>query len=333
MYTFLANFLGYMDRQGIPYTQDIDGDYDILFVNSWAVPYSNIKRLKRSRPQLRVVQRVDGSGRDYGRFDDADDRQARVNMLADLTVFQSRYCRFSASQKYKVIQQDGPVIYNPVDLEVFTPEGPTKAVEGEIKVCVASFSTNRMKGTWKVESLARSNPDITFVLCGRFPQLPDLANIKMVGYLGRDEIAATMRSCDVFLHLAENDPCPNVVIEALASGLPVIYRDSGGTPELVGEGGLSATDDTFREALVHVIDRREELSNAARSRAVEHFSPDRIFPKYLTAIAEAKRRPLPSPVDFVRARMRGYPVAPRPTALLRRLSPRHIAGKFVAKLR
>ncbi|MCH9015950.1 MAG: hypothetical protein IH877_09730, partial [Gemmatimonadetes bacterium] len=93
MYTFLGNLLSYMERHDIPHTQDITDEYDVLFVNSWAVPYNVIARQKRDRQALRVVQRVDGSARDYGRYDDADARQARVNTLADLTVFQSAYSR------------------------------------------------------------------------------------------------------------------------------------------------------------------------------------------------------------------------------------------------
>ena len=36
-----------------------------------------------------------------------------------------------------------------------------------------------------------------------------------------------------------NDPCSNALLEALASGLPVVFRASGGHPELVGDAGIS----------------------------------------------------------------------------------------------
>ena len=44
-----------------------------------------------------------------------------------------------------------------------------------------------------------------------------------------------MRRADLLLHTKYNDPCPTVVLEAMASGLPVVYSASGGVPELVGE--------------------------------------------------------------------------------------------------
>jgi glycosyltransferase involved in cell wall biosynthesis len=42
----------------------------------------------------------------------------------------------------------------------------------------------------------------------------------------------------VYLAASLDDPCSNALLEALATGLPALYRQSGGHPELVGEGGI-----------------------------------------------------------------------------------------------
>ena len=333
MYSFLDNCRRWLDSRSIWHTDDPQAEYDILLVNSFMVPYALIAGVKRHRPNVRVVQRVDGSARDYGRFDDADCRQARVNMLADLTIFQSEYSKYSVTKKFKVIQQDGTIIYNPVDTQTFRPHGLKRSIEGRIKVCNASFSTNPKKGSRRIARLARQNPDVTFVLCGHYPQLPDLANIQLLGYLDRPEIAAAMRSCDLFLHLAENDPCPNVVLEAMASGLPVLYKKSGGTPELVRDCGLPVTSNNFRQQLGAVLERRDELSRASRERAVKHFSPDHIFPQYLKAMTQTTRRPLPSRWDFILARLRGYPVLPHQPRQLLLCAQRWLLRRFLARVR
>jgi glycosyltransferase involved in cell wall biosynthesis len=89
-----------------------------------------------------------------------------------------------------------------------------------------------------------------------------------------------MRRADILLHTKYNDPCPTVVLEALASGLPVVYSASGGLPELVAADagvGIPAPLDWERDyppapqelagAALSLIDRLPEHAEAARAAA------------------------------------------------------------------
>ena len=82
-----------------------------------------------------------------------------------------------------------------------------------------------------------------------------------------------------------NDPCPTVVLEALASGVPVVYPRSGGVPELVGDDagiGVPHPDGFERdeppdphalaEAVTSVVADLPAYRAAARARAVDRFS-------------------------------------------------------------
>jgi glycosyltransferase involved in cell wall biosynthesis len=312
MYTFIGNLTRWLDRQNWPYTADLQDDFDLLFVNSWVVAPGVVRREKRSRPRIRVAHRIDGAATDYGSNPASDGVQARVNLLADVTIFQSRYSRYSTREKFRVVAHDGPVIYNPVDIVTFAPDGPrTELPAGRPLVGCASWSVNRGKGTWQIEQLAARHPDVVFVLCGRFDAVGERPNVIRLGHLSRDRIAEAFRSCDVFLNLSENDPCPNVVLEALASGLPVLYRDSGGVPELVGECGLPVDVETFGAALARIHGDRARLASMARKRAVSHFAPDTIFPQYMQALCAAERLPEPSRFAYLRLAGAGYPVMPR----------------------
>jgi glycosyltransferase involved in cell wall biosynthesis len=308
---FLELFRNYLEENGIPWTDDWEDDFDILFANSWHVPYENILAAKRRRPSLRVIHRVDGSARNYGRYDDSDCRQARVNLVADATVFQSEYCRYSTREKFKVIRHDGPIIHNAVDLQTFSPIGERDSSK-EIKICNASWSTNPRKGTWQIGELARRNPSATFVLCGRYIEVPNQSNVCYLGHLGYVELARTMRSCDAFLDLSENECCPNVVLQALASGLPVLHKRSGALPEITGSAGIPLDDDlgNFSAALRSVTEMLEPLKARARHRAETEFAPDLIFPRYLELIENCSRLPLPTQGLVLRAAIQGYPVLP-----------------------
>lgn len=287
----MMNFIVYLREQGIEVTYDLADRYDVIFTNHWSVPYTTMLRGLRRNIDLRLVHRIDGSAQDYGRDPRADVSQRAVNVLADATLFQSRYAHYATREKFPAIVQDGPVVYNPVDTALFTPHGPEcSALEGftyENRVCAATWSTNPKKGAASIYAVARANPDIGFVLCGNYQDAPALPNIRCLGVLGRTELASAMRSCTVFLTFSENEACPNVVLEALASALPVLYIDSGGTQEVVEECGYPVEAQSFRATLDCMLARRAELASMARKRAKREFSPDKAFSRYLQLIEDA----------------------------------------------
>ena len=55
------------------------------------------------------------------------------------------------------------------------------------------------------------------------------------GPYSQDEAPAIYHQADAYMMLKHQDPCPNTVIEAMSCGLPVLYSDTGGVAELVGE--------------------------------------------------------------------------------------------------
>ncbi len=288
MYTFLSYFANYLKKHNIFFTRNLFSRYNILFVNSFMTPYYKIRIAKLLNPNLCIVQRVDGSAQDYGRGLSWDHLQGKVNEIADLTVFQSQYGRYATREKFKVIFQDGPVIQNAVDTVLFAPHQDNLSVSQKAKIAYVSFSTNPKKGVDLIFQIARKNQDLDFVLIGRFKNQPDLKNILFTGHLSRQEVARTLDKCHFFLFLSQNETCPNVVLEAMASGLPALYLNSGGTEELVGDTGLAITVESFRENFEKIRPHWKKWASRSRARAEKHFAVDKIIPQYLTAILKAK---------------------------------------------
>lgn len=84
---------------------------------------------------------------------------------------------------------------------------------------------------------------------------------------------------------------PNHVLEALASGLPVLYDDSGAMREVIGECGLPVTIENFLNQYVKISGQLRPYSQRARQRAELLFSPSKIFPKYMEFINMARNAP------------------------------------------
>lgn len=288
---FLRQFRAYLDRHGIRWTQRVRDRAPVLFCNSWQTPPRTMLLAALLRPDVTIVHRVDGAAQDYGRTDGIDRRLARVNRLADITIFQSRYARWATREQWGVITHDGPVISNPVDLTRFSPDGeraPLASWPGP-RLAVVNWSTNRLKGWPEVYAAAWRQPGVQFVLCGRFPEPPMLPNLVVAGVLEPDALAAHLRACDALLTFAQHEACPNHVLEAMACGLPVLHLNSGAMREVVAGPALEIDGPDLKAALDLL--QAGQRAHAAQSRKVaerEH-APEVIFPQYLMVMNRGRR--------------------------------------------
>jgi glycosyltransferase involved in cell wall biosynthesis len=117
--------------------------------------------------------------------------------------------------------------------------------------------------------------------------LPDAC---FTGYLRGRELAAAYASADIFVFPSTTDTFGNVIIEAQASGVPVVVSDSGGPKELVEDNtnGLVTkshdVDDFTRAIRALVLDSalRQRMGSRARESVVNRTWPS-AFRKFWAA--------------------------------------------------
>ncbi len=105
----------------------------------------------------------------------------------------------------------------------------------------------------------------------------------------RDDVSALMRAMDIFVLPSHNEGISNTILEAMATGLPVVATNVGGNPELVvgKETGflISATsqNELIRALETYIRDKnlRTAHGNAGRNRVEQHFSLARMVERYL----------------------------------------------------
>jgi glycosyltransferase involved in cell wall biosynthesis len=118
------------------------------------------------------------------------------------------------------------------------------------------------------------------------------------GYHAPSEVPAVYREHDVFVLASSFDNFPNAVLEAMASGLPVVAVRGGGVPSQVVDGvtGILVPDgdgDAFRAAIERLDSDRalaRAMGRAGRERVVREFSWERCFDE----LAELLHTHLPS---------------------------------------
>ncbi len=248
--------------------------------NSFNFDFARLRRFARSDAVM--VHRVDGPIGVYRGFDDGTDgRIAAINgSLAHATVLQSRYS-LEKHLELGLELRNPEVIPNAVDPAIFHPPERHEPLDGrKVRLVAASWSDNRRKGAetleWLDRNLDRTRYELTFV--GRAPVRFEQARV--VGPVGSGDVAELFRSHDVYIAPSRDDPCSNALLEALACGLPAAFLESGGHPELVGEGGLPFRDD---EELPDVLDRLVEEIDVRRA-AISTPSISDVADRYLALL-------------------------------------------------
>ena len=112
------------------------------------------------------------------------------------------------------------------------------------------------------------------------------------------DVPSLLRAFDVFALPSKAEGTSMSVLEAMASGVPVVASAVGGTPALLDDGGcgvLVPPNDTtaLSTALTSLLgdaERRHRLAAAARARAVDVYAEERVVERYAALYDEAVGR-------------------------------------------
>lgn len=119
------------------------------------------------------------------------------------------------------------------------------------------------------------------------------SNVAFAGYESGHALAQHFREADIFcLPATYNDPFPLAILEAMASGLPVVASDAGGIPEIFTEGGgiLVPPNDAITladtlERLVRSPDERRSISEDGLRSFLRRFTWSSIIRSYQSILA------------------------------------------------
>lgn len=195
-------------------------------------------------PGSRMVHRLDGIWFKPQEF-------AHKNELIKWTYRHSNHVIFQSNFDKKMVEnywgekESSSVIHNGIDLEKVevTVDQIKNLRESFDRIFVSSASWHRQKrlkeNTDLFLKIAGDDTRACFVVLGRNPDY--VVSHPRIFYTGEVDHSVCLQIYNVaswMIHLAWLDHCPNVVVEALSQGCPVVCSSSGGTKEIVGNNGI-----------------------------------------------------------------------------------------------
>ena len=241
----------------------------VILANS--VTFKGREQLLQTRKQaqrLSFVHRIDGpyyvaryarSLDTIGAIPSEDTQTVKMNQkYACATVLQSDWSmkanfRIGLNLRNPVLVPNtvNPTIFHPQQQQELNktttdqePSGKKRFEGRKIKILASSHSANARKGfdtmLWMDQNLDFDRFEFTF-MGGTPKQGFETHNMTVRAEAPSEGLADVLREADVYLAPSRYEPASNAVLEALSSGLPVLYQEGSSHGELVGEGGVGFT--------------------------------------------------------------------------------------------
>lgn len=153
--------------------------------------------------------------------------------------------------------------------------------------------------------LRRADANAALTTVGRGPMMKELKelavrlgisdSVDFMGYVHPDsgQLPLIYREADIFAFPSSLEGFGLVLLEAMASGLPIVASDASAIPEVVGDSGILVPPgdvDALANALESLISNpslRKELGERGRRRVESRYSWQRVLPQVVEVYEEA----------------------------------------------
>ncbi len=307
--------------------------YDLLFVNNYGLPAVVANAFLRQPIAMKLVGdfawEYSIRHRLIDKTENIDEFQGKSHSLqvellkrlqrfyvsrAEAIIAPSQYFKGIISS-WGIPQDRIEVIYNAIDVSKYDPACSKEnarrrlGLDGKVILTVARLTP------WKgVDRIIKVLPEIqgqmnraNLVVVGDGPELENLQalarelgvedSVSFVGRVPHREVPYYLRAADVFVLYSGYEGLPHIVLEAMATGVPVILSDKGGNREVVEDGvnGLLVPigdQEKLKEAILRVLQDRElagEFVQRSGERVRQAFGWDTLVDRTLSVFTDLRK--------------------------------------------
>tara|TARA_R100000008_G_C3580451_1_gene168146 strand:+ start:925 stop:1833 length:909 start_codon:yes stop_codon:yes gene_type:complete len=229
---FAQKLIKYLSLRSVLFNSNFPYDLKLTFIET-----------QNHLVNLPMIQRLDGIY--FNANFDCDKMNSNIKRTYEKSkgvIFQTEFNKnlifnwFGEHDNYRVIQNGADTVF----LDDITAKKPLELKQfNNIWSCAAHWHPfKRLKENIEY-FLEYSDKDDCLVVAGPNPDyLIKNPRVIYAGDLDPNNLLSLFKISNYFIHLAYLDHCPNVVVDARASGCKIICSDSGGTKEIAGPGAV-----------------------------------------------------------------------------------------------
>lgn len=269
---FATALADYLKNKGWKVTTDLnDNDIDVILMTDprkelVSVKYNHLDIAKYliKKPATLVAYRINNC--DASReTKNLNSYYIRANEIADQTIFVSKYLQdiFTKDKSFKNKKYN--VVPNGADNNLFNRKERIKWNNQEpLKIVTHHWSTNYNKGVdiyLKLDKLSTktiNSKKIIFTYIGNVDKKYKFTNTNLPGPLGGKKLAKAIKNNHIYVTGARHEGASMSSIEGALCGLPVLYINSGSTPEYCdGFGVMFENTDDLEKNLIRLMNNYE----------------------------------------------------------------------------
>ena len=216
-------------------------------INKNEKPDVQLSFIQATRKLAPLIQRLDGIY--FNSEQDWNTQNKPIKSTyekADAVVYQSNFNK-TLTEKYFGKKEKSVVIHNGTDTrkidEIPILNHPSINDFENVWSCASSWRPHKRLSENVRYFLENSEEKDCLVIAGSSPDY-EVKNDRIfyAGNLQWEQLISLYKRSKYFLHLALLDHCPNVVVDARASGCKIICSSSGGAKEIAGDNSVIIED-------------------------------------------------------------------------------------------
>jgi len=237
---FASKLIKYLKKKDIFFDSLQSPDVRLCFIESHRKQFDDVP----------LIQRLDGiyfNNTQNNRYQNTNIKRTYDN--ASGVIYQSEFNKELVT-KWFGTHKNSAIIHNGADLEKINSVEPlqNKTLDKYEKIwmCASQWRPHKRLSENIRYFLEHSSQKDCLVIAGKTEDKPyKNERILHVGELIVDQLISLYKRSTYFVHLAWLDHCPNVVVDARASGCQVICSSAGGTAEISGLDAIVIQEDKW----------------------------------------------------------------------------------------